>query len=165
VVCVAPAISTPFLYHWKVRLCVDVALEVKVPAVGAVTDWLKGLRAIKGSCGPAGFTVSVAVALWTDRPPAVATMKKVDPLSAPDVGGVVYVVCVAPAMGVPFLDHWKVRDCVEVADEVNVAVAGAVTDTPTGFSVMIGSCGPGAPTVRTALALLTLLPPAVDCMK
>ena len=60
---------------------------------------------------------------------------------------------VAPAIGELFLYHWNAIDWVDVALEVKVAIAGAITNWLNGLRVINGSCGPCGKTVKVAVAL------------
>src|SRR5215831_343476 len=143
------------------------AAAVNVAAAGAVTVTFTGWVVTVGATH-AGLTVSVAALLFVEPPAVVNTARNLLPDIAVVVGDTVSVVDVAPETFVnvvpPSVDccHCTVgaEQLVGVfAAAVNVAAAGAVTVTFTGWVVTVGATHAGL-TVSVA-ALLFVEPPAV----
>ena len=76
----------------------------KLTGCPAVTAWSAGWAAIMGPAGGA-FTVKVAAALAALPEPLRTTARKVAPLSARVVAGVVNQFAVAPGISTPFFRH------------------------------------------------------------
>src|SRR5687768_2986350 len=101
---VAPLNDVLPLNHWYVRVPAPLATTFNVSVDPPATVWLSGWLLMIG-----GVTIVIVAAWLVTGPSAFETSTEYAPASAICADDRVNVDRVAPAIGAPFLSHWKVR--------------------------------------------------------